>query len=107
MVVPSIYLDESLTRKQVDPSSCDYLIDLDFPSHPRESALEPRFITDKSVWETVYCREFLDAANSWTLSRILWLPGRAWWSKNEYGDYCLLRHGERALQREGEKGVLY
>lgn len=91
----------------MDVSDCDYLVDLDFPSHPRESALEPRFIKQTGIWDTVYCQKFLDAANSPTLSRILWLPGQNWQNKNEYGDYCILRNRERAVKREGEVGVLY
>jgi alpha-1,2-mannosyltransferase len=96
-----LYTIHNAYAGQVDLASCDYLIDLDFPSHPRQSTLEPRFITEKDTWETVYCRQFLDAAHSSTLTRILWLPGENWQTKNEYGDYCLLRHRERALKREG------
>lgn len=70
------------------------------------SILEPRYAQDQ-LWDRVYCRPFLDAANSPTISRILWLPGKAWWEKNEYGDYCLLRNKQRAETREGSKMIRY
>jgi len=72
-------------------SECSYLIDLDFPLDPSFSALEPRYAIDKT-WDRVSCLPFLDARNSPTLSRILWLPGEHWRSLNRWGDYCLLRN---------------
>ncbi|KIM32271.1 glycosyltransferase family 22 protein [Serendipita vermifera MAFF 305830] len=90
-----------------DVSDCDYLFDLDFPTNPRSSAVEQRFAPQKGIWDTVHCEQFLDAANSPTLSRILWIPGRSWWTKNEYGNYCMLRNRKRAARRENEVGILY
>lgn len=77
---------------QIDAESCDYLVDLDFPQQPVSSTLEPRYAMDSSTWERVYCERFLDAKNSLMLSRILWFPGNAWQSTNQFGDYCLLKN---------------
>ncbi|KAJ6575449.1 glycosyltransferase family 22 protein [Mycena capillaripes] len=79
---------------------CDYLLDLDFPSHPRPSDLEPRYAVDAKKWDRVYCTPFLDASHSNLLTRTLWLPGEAWQSLNEFGDYCLLRNGNLVAKKE-------
>ncbi|KAF7303187.1 Mannosyltransferase [Mycena kentingensis (nom. inval.)] len=76
----------------VGAETCDYMLDVDFPKHPRSSRLEPRYATDAKTWDRVYCTPFLDAAHSNLLTRTLWLPGDAWQRLNEYGDYCLLRN---------------
>jgi hypothetical protein len=94
-----------LTHSQVDISTCDYLLDLDFPEHPRESALEPRYAAGHPNWERIACLPFLDAQHSPVLSRALWLPGERWRSQNSYGDYCLLR--SVALNRpDGKVGAV-
>jgi len=97
---PSFYMFHTIMNLtlrivKVPVDRCDYLIDLDFPKHPIVSPLEPRYAIDDRVWERVYCMPFLDARYSSLLTRTLWLPGKTWQSKNEYGDYCLLRN--RAL----------
>lgn len=84
-------LNKEDPRHYVDINSCQYLIDLDFPEHPRSSDLEPRYVIDKENWERVHCAHFLDAAHSPLLTRVLWAPGEWWWSQNSYGDYCLLK----------------
>jgi alpha-1,2-mannosyltransferase len=84
----------------VDIDTCDYLLDLDFPEHPRESTLEPRYATDTLAWERVTCVPFLDAAHSPLLTRALWAPGARWRELNEYGDYCLLRSTKLAGKLE-------
>lgn len=91
----------NLTSLQVDVNTCDYLIDLDFPVHPRESPLEPRYANNHQDWERVVCQPFLDAQHSPMLTRTLWLPGDRWRTANSYGDYCLLR--SRALEGPGGK----
>ncbi|KAK7058438.1 mannosyltransferase [Paramarasmius palmivorus] len=75
----------------VPVSSCDYLVDLDFPEHPVESELEPRYAIQKD-WARVTCQPFLDGRFSPLLSRILWAPGERWRQLNSWGDYCLLRN---------------
>ncbi|KAJ6469635.1 glycosyltransferase family 22 protein [Mycena vitilis] len=80
--------------------ACDYLLDLDFPSHPSSSKLEPRYAVDEKKWERVYCTPFLDARHSNLLTRTLWLPGEAWQSLNEFGDYCLLRNRDLVAKKE-------
>ncbi|KAG6841767.1 hypothetical protein C0991_007096 [Blastosporella zonata] len=72
----------------VSVDSCDYLIDLDFPLHPVETPLEPR--------------SFIDARRSRLLTRAFWVPGEAWQSNNEFGDYCLLRNKALVTKKETE-----
>jgi alpha-1,2-mannosyltransferase len=82
------------TPPKVPPDTCDYLIDLDFPLHPRSTPLEPRYATDLQTWDRVICVPFLDASRSSLLTRTMWMPGGRWESGNEWGDYCLLRNRE-------------
>ncbi|KAJ3504710.1 hypothetical protein NLJ89_g7791 [Agrocybe chaxingu] len=90
---------EELSR-YIPVDECDYLIDLDFPLHPSSSPLEPGYATMTGTWERVSCRPFLDARHSLTLTRVFWLPGEAWQSRNEFGDYCLLKNRERVGGKE-------
>ncbi|KAH7880989.1 glycosyltransferase family 22 protein [Lentinula edodes] len=96
----------------IPASSCSYLIDVDFPSHPSNSLQEPRYAVQNDVWERVECQPFLDARNSPLLSRVLWLPGQKWRSMNVWGDYCLLKNRQvvadkvaKVKQLEQSKGV--
>ncbi|KAH9486228.1 Alpha-1,2-mannosyltransferase ALG9 [Psilocybe cubensis] len=84
----------------VPVSECDYLVDLDFPQHPRTSALEPRYAVMSDTWERVSCHPFLDAENSFILTRMFWLPNSAWQASNEYGDFCLLKNIEKIHEKE-------
>ncbi|GAA5821166.1 hypothetical protein JCM11251_004497 [Rhodosporidiobolus azoricus] len=79
--------------RYVEPSTCSYLIDLDYPSRPSSSisSLEPRYAAETENWDSVFCAPFLDAANSPRLNRALDLPLPGWNEKNSYGEYCLLR----------------
>ncbi|GAA6002119.1 hypothetical protein JCM10207_003086 [Rhodosporidiobolus poonsookiae] len=81
------------TDRYVDPSTCSYLIDLDYPSRPASSfsTLEPRYAADSSNWDKVLCKPFLDAAHSPRLQRALSLPLPGWQDQNSWGEYCLLR----------------
>ncbi|KAI0257241.1 asparagine-linked glycosylation 9 protein isoform a [Lactifluus subvellereus] len=76
----------------VQVSSCDYLVDLDFPHDPIESKHEPRYVLDEKTWERVTCLPFLDVRHSSRLTRAFWLPGQMWQSRNTFGEYCLLRN---------------
>ncbi|KAJ7204337.1 glycosyltransferase family 22 protein [Mycena pura] len=93
-----------LNREQpsfyVPIDTCDYMLDLDFPKHPSMSDLEPRYAVDAKKWERVYCTPFLHASRSNLLTRTLWLPGDAWQSLNEFGDYCLLRNRDLVGRKE-------
>lgn len=85
----------------MDVSTCDYLIDSDFPENPPEtSVLEPRYSVDSSTWDRVVCTPFLDARHSSLLTRTVWLPIPLWSQRNSFGEYCLLRHKRRAAKRE-------
>ncbi|GAA5967449.1 hypothetical protein JCM11641_000549 [Rhodosporidiobolus odoratus] len=79
--------------RYVDPSTCSYLVDLDYPSRPPSSFsdLEPRYAVDTENWDMVYCHPFLDAASSPRLNRALNLPLPGWQERNSWGQYCLLR----------------
>ncbi|KAG6910519.1 hypothetical protein DXG01_009938 [Tephrocybe rancida] len=102
-----IPLDQNDLNKEepshyVSVESCDYLIDLDFPLHPVESHLEPRYAVDSKTWDRVFCKSFIDAKHSRLLTRAFWAPGEAWQSNNEFGDYCLLRNKALVSQKEME-----
>ncbi|KAJ7070724.1 glycosyltransferase family 22 protein [Mycena amicta] len=92
-------LNQEQASFYVSVDTCDYMLDLDFPKHPRASGLEPRYAVDVKHWERVYCIPFLDAAHSNLLTRTLWIPGN-WPGLNEYGDYCLLRNRQRVEKKE-------
>jgi len=89
----------------VDISTCDYLIDLDFPQNPSVSPLEPRYAVDPA-WERLACAPFLDARNSPVVTRVLWLPSETWRQANKYGDYCLLGNKERLFRKIEERKVV-
>ncbi|TFK77397.1 glycosyltransferase family 22 protein [Pluteus cervinus] len=80
--------------------TCDYLVDLDFPLHPISGKHEPRFAVQSDIWERVSCQPFLDARHSRLLTRAFWIPGGAWQSWNEFGDYCLLKNKASMAQKE-------
>jgi alpha-1,2-mannosyltransferase len=93
-----------MTRNfQVDVSTCDYLVDLDFPVHPEESINEPRYAIDTNTRDRVYCTPFLDARHSSLLTRTLYLRSEWWQEQNSFGDYCLLRNKARAKRIESTK----
>ncbi|GAA6059335.1 hypothetical protein JCM10212_005915 [Sporobolomyces blumeae] len=79
--------------RYVDVSTCDYLVDLDFPSRPASSfsPLEPRYAADSSTWDVVFSHPFLDAENSPVYSRAIRLPVPGWGKGNQWGEYVLLR----------------
>jgi len=93
-------LNKEVHEYYVPAETCDYLVDLDFPQHPTSSRYEPRYAVDEQTWERVACLPFLDASHSSLVTRTMWVPGRWWQSKNEYGDYCLLKNRERVSTKE-------
>ncbi|KAH9858242.1 glycosyltransferase family 22 protein [Lenzites betulinus] len=93
-------LNEEAPQLYVDVSACDYLLDLDFPLHPAEAPHEPRYATDEKTWARVECQPFLDTAHSPLLTRTLWMPGDLWQERNEFGEFCLLRHRENVAKKE-------
>ncbi|KAH9897963.1 glycosyltransferase family 22 protein [Cubamyces lactineus] len=98
-------LNKEAPRLYADVAQCDYLLDLDFPQHPTTSVLEPRYVADAATWERVECQPFLDAAHSPLLTRTLWMPGEIWQRRNEYGEFCLLKHKANVGQKEREHTV--
>jgi len=81
----------------VDVSTCDYLVDLDFPLHPpaHPPKHEPRYAIDSKTWDRAFCAPFLDPAHSSLLTRTLYMRLTWWQDQNSFGDYCLLRNKER------------
>jgi alpha-1,2-mannosyltransferase len=77
-------------RTQVDISTCDYLVDVDFPARSN-SPLEPRYVNDSEHWDRAFCHPFLDAETSPRLTRAVNLPLPGWNKRNNWGEYCLLR----------------
>jgi len=88
----------------VDVTSCDYIVDLDFPHDPIEAKNEPRYVLDDKTWERVTCLPFLDARHSSRLTRAFWLPGETWQSQNRFGEYCLLRNKNSVERKIREIG---
>lgn len=90
----------SMYYDQVNVSTCDYLIDVDFKhrDYPPAQAtlLEPRYAIDTTTWDRVFCYHFLDAENSARFTRSFLLPLSAWHKYNSYGDYCLLQNKARS-----------
>ena len=84
---------------QVGVSSCDYLVDLDFPHDSIASTHEPRYVLDDKTWERVSCLPFLDVRHSSRLTRAFWLPGQTWQSRNSFGEYCILRN-KQSVERK-------
>ncbi|EIW87002.1 glycosyltransferase family 22 protein [Coniophora puteana RWD-64-598 SS2] len=93
-------LNKEASSYYVSVDDCDYLVDLDFPHSPTQSLHEPRYAIGEG-WERVACMPFLDSARSPLLTRTLWMPGEAWQSMNQFGDYCLLKN--KALVGEKER----
>ncbi|GLB35861.1 putative mannosyltransferase [Lyophyllum shimeji] len=100
-------LNKEEPSRYVPVDTCDYLIDVDFPLHPVASPLEPRYAIDETKWERVFCKPFIDPRHSRLLTRAFWVPGAAWQSHNEFGEYCLLKNKGRVGQKveEIKRGV--
>ncbi|KAI1804225.1 glycosyltransferase family 22 protein [Daldinia bambusicola] len=87
--------NEEDTTKYVDIRSCDFLVDTQYPEN--RHALppnEPNYIADKANWEIVKCEPFLDAANTHTLARVLWIPDLNFIPetyRRKWGQHCLLQ----------------
>ncbi|KAF8527552.1 glycosyltransferase family 22 protein [Hysterangium stoloniferum] len=95
-------LNKEEVGQYVDISTCDYLIDSDFPEHPplTPSIHEPRYAIQSSTWDRAFCAPFLDPRHSPLITRTLWVPLSSWSRRNSFGDYCLLRNRQRAAERE-------
>ncbi|KAG5637645.1 hypothetical protein H0H81_003722 [Sphagnurus paluster] len=93
-------LNQEDASRYVPVETCDYLIDVDFPLHPLESPLEPRYAIDDKTWDRVFCKPFIDARHSRLLTRAFWVPGTTWQGNNEFGDYCLLKNNALVHQKE-------
>ncbi|KAI0387377.1 glycosyltransferase family 22 protein [Hypomontagnella monticulosa] len=81
--------------KYVDIKHCSFLVDTQYPeNHHPLPPNEPDYIADTENWEIVKCEQFLDAANTHLLARVLWVPD---WGfvpekfKRKWGRHCLLQ----------------
>ncbi|KAI0639843.1 glycosyltransferase family 22 protein [Trametes polyzona] len=99
-------LNREAPQLYVDVTECDYLLDLDFPLRPSVAAHEPRYVTDEKTWERVECQPFLDTAHSPLLTRTLWMPGDLWQERNEFGEFCLLKHRANVAKKEKQHAVV-
>ncbi|EED21469.1 alpha-1,2-mannosyltransferase (Alg9), putative [Talaromyces stipitatus ATCC 10500] len=85
--------NEEDPSKYIDISQCMFLVDSYFPSRPSTS-LEPDYIHNTKEWEILACHQFLDASETPTFGRVLWVPNLPFVPrrfKRQWGDYCLLR----------------
>ena len=80
--------------KYVDLRSCTFLVDTEYqlrsgPLPPRE----PNYVVDDQRWEVVKCLPFLDAENTHTISRVMFLPEFILPDeyKRRWGRHCLLK----------------
>lgn len=74
-------------------SQCNFLVDSYFPGD-EGSALQPNYVLDKSTWEEISCRRFLDTKRTSLLGRIIWIPDLPFIPEKlqrKWGRYCLLR----------------
>ncbi|KAK3337826.1 Alg9-like mannosyltransferase family-domain-containing protein [Neurospora tetraspora] len=85
--------------KYVDPKTCVFLVDTQFPEQQKDLAWkappnEPDFVADTEHWEIVKCEKFMDPASTSFLARALWLPD---WEiipekfRRKWGRHCLLK----------------
>ncbi|KAG8769419.1 mannosyltransferase [Ceratobasidium sp. 428] len=88
-------LNRAEEGQAADPAQCDYLVHLRIA---KDSAVLPA-----GEWDDIVCFPFLDASQSSTLTRALWLPGAAWQRGNTFGEYCLLRERKKAIAREAKQ----
>ncbi|RUS34300.1 Alg9-like mannosyltransferase family-domain-containing protein [Jimgerdemannia flammicorona] len=96
--------EEGVMPKRVDPSTCTYLVDSDFPHRYVDAAYappprEPRYALDADTWERLACRPFLDAENSNRWSRAFWVPGAR---GKVWGEYCLLGRKAKEGMAKGQ-----
>ncbi|PGH37096.1 alpha-1,2-mannosyltransferase [[Emmonsia] crescens] len=78
--------------KYTDISQCNFLVDSYFPGD-EESAMQPHYLLDKSTWEELSCKRFLDAGRTSLLGRLIWIPNLPFIPEKfqrKWGQYCLL-----------------
>lgn len=74
------------TDRYVNPSSCQYLVDLD---NGRSSEFEPNYSQQKQHWKVIISEKFIDASSSDRLFRAFYVPFVT--SKHvKYGDYNVM-----------------
>lgn len=90
--------NEEDAAKYVDLRACSLLVDTQYPERagpPPPS--EPDYAADEG-WEAVRCEPFLDAAETHTLARALWVPDLSVVPdalRRRWGRHCLLRRKAR------------
>ncbi|EEH08593.1 asparagine-linked glycosylation 9 protein isoform a [Histoplasma capsulatum G186AR] len=80
-------------KYQMNISQCNFLVDSYFPGD-EGSALQPNYVLDKSTWEEISCRRFLDTKRTRLPGRIIWIPDLPFIPEKlqrKWGRYCLLR----------------
>ncbi|KAL0581041.1 mannosyltransferase [Marasmius crinis-equi] len=92
-------LNQEEPSHYVPVETCSYLIDLDFPEHPVETPLEPRYAVQSDTWERVECLPFLDSRHTPLWARVLYVPLASWRAAGSWGDYCLLRNRKLVEQK--------
>lgn len=85
--------------KYVDLRECSFLIDTQYPENTAKGLAlppnEPDYIADEANWGVVKCVQFLDAANTHFLGRVLWVPDLPIVPerfRRRWGRHCLLQH---------------
>ncbi|KAH7353621.1 Alg9-like mannosyltransferase family-domain-containing protein [Plectosphaerella cucumerina] len=81
--------------KYTELRHCNFLVDTQYPL--RTDPLppnEPDYVADEENWEVAKCVPFLDAANTHTLARALWVPDLPFVPerlRRKWGQHCLLK----------------
>ncbi|OAX78594.1 hypothetical protein ACJ72_07095 [Emergomyces africanus] len=78
--------------KYTDISQCNFLVDSYFPGD-EGSAMQPNYLLDKSAWEELSCKKFLDTKRTNLLGRLIWVPNLPFIPEKlqrKWGQYCLL-----------------
>jgi alpha-1,2-mannosyltransferase len=88
-------LNQEDTSKYVEVGQCSFMVDTRYPRNKDPlPPYEPDYAADTENWEVVQCISFLDAANTHTLARVLWVPDSDLVPekyRRKWGEHCLLQ----------------
>lgn len=91
-------LNQEDPGKYTNIKHCDFLVDTQYPVRAGKGVTlppnEPDYVADTENWEVIKCLPFLDAENTGTIARMIWVP--AWGIipdkfQRKWGQHCLLR----------------